>query len=391
VGEHRAPPPPWRAGKVGAAVGLGLTAGSAAFAPAPAAASPSVDWDRVAECESSGDWAVVDASGHHGGGLQFTDSTWRAYGGRGEPEAASRGEQIAVAERVLVGQGIGAWPVCGPRGVGGSPRNPAAGSGVVPRETSPRTSATSPPTSPRASTRPRAQRPPEHPVTSPPRTDPRTDPSTHYRVRRGDTLSGIAAELRVQGGFPALARANAIDDVDLIRPGQDLEIPAGPSIQGLPPRLSPSSAPAGAATAEPVTGAITTDVITPTRRRAGAPTSHAPSASESVIVATARQWIGAPYRWGGTTRRDGVDCSGLVQAVFRANGTILPRTAGAQLAATTRITRDQARPGDLVGNRAGTHIGIFIGHNQMIDAPHRGARVGVHPLYRDMTVFGRVS
>jgi resuscitation-promoting factor RpfB len=68
-------------------------------------------WDRLAECESGGNWSINTGNGFYGG-LQFTLSTWRAYGGTGMPHEASREEQIAVAERVQDAQGWGAWPAC---------------------------------------------------------------------------------------------------------------------------------------------------------------------------------------------------------------------------------------------------------------------------------------
>nr|MBA3530132.1 transglycosylase family protein [Propionibacteriaceae bacterium] len=77
---------------------------------APSVASGSV-WDRLAQCESGGDWSINTGNGFYGG-LQFTLSTWRAYGGSGMPHHASRAAQIAVAKRVQAGQGWGAWPAC---------------------------------------------------------------------------------------------------------------------------------------------------------------------------------------------------------------------------------------------------------------------------------------
>ncbi|BAH54699.1 transglycosylase family protein [Rhodococcus opacus] len=90
----------------GAVIGvpLGLSTGTASAA--------SGDWDAVAACESSGNWAADTGNGFSGG-LQFTDSTWAANGGSGSPANASREEQIRVAENVLATQGPGAWPVCG--------------------------------------------------------------------------------------------------------------------------------------------------------------------------------------------------------------------------------------------------------------------------------------
>lgn len=83
-------------------------------APAPVQAY-SVNWDAIAACESGGNWAINTGNGFSGG-LQFTPSTWRSNGGSGSAHAASREEQIRVAENVLHSQGIGAWPVCGRRG-----------------------------------------------------------------------------------------------------------------------------------------------------------------------------------------------------------------------------------------------------------------------------------
>lgn len=86
---------------------------SAGLAPL-AAAAPDSDWDRLAQCESSGNWAIDTGNGYQGG-LQFAPSTWVAYGGTAyAPSAnlATREQQIIVAERVLASQGWGAWPAC---------------------------------------------------------------------------------------------------------------------------------------------------------------------------------------------------------------------------------------------------------------------------------------
>jgi len=81
-------------------------------APAP---SGGVNWSAIAACESGGNWGISTGNGFYGG-LQFTEGTWLANGGgQYAPSAnlATPAEQIAVAERVLASQGIGAWPVCG--------------------------------------------------------------------------------------------------------------------------------------------------------------------------------------------------------------------------------------------------------------------------------------
>ena len=70
-------------------------------------------WDRIAQCESGGNWHANTGNGYYGG-LQFNLGTWHAYGGTGRPDLASREQQIAVAERVRdASGGYGAWPVCG--------------------------------------------------------------------------------------------------------------------------------------------------------------------------------------------------------------------------------------------------------------------------------------
>ena len=72
-------------------------------------------WDRIAQCESGGNWAANTGNGYYGG-LQFSASTWHAYGGTGLPSQHSRAEQIAIATKVRnASGGYGAWPVCGRR------------------------------------------------------------------------------------------------------------------------------------------------------------------------------------------------------------------------------------------------------------------------------------
>ncbi len=90
-----------------------------------ATAAPDSEWDRVASCESGGNWAINTGNGYHGG-LQFSQGTWAANGGGEYASAANqatRDQQIAVAERVLARQGRGAWPVCGRGLSGATPRN----------------------------------------------------------------------------------------------------------------------------------------------------------------------------------------------------------------------------------------------------------------------------
>lgn len=94
-------------------VAVALTVGGGS----PASAATTTTWDKVADCESSGNWEINTGNGFYGG-LQFTRSTWLAYRLPGYPDRAdhaTRAQQIRVAERVLAAQGPRAWPVCGPR------------------------------------------------------------------------------------------------------------------------------------------------------------------------------------------------------------------------------------------------------------------------------------
>jgi hypothetical protein len=94
---------------------MAVTPMAVAFGSAATAHADSVNWDAVAACESGGNWAINTGNGYYGG-LQFSMGTWHSNGGSGSPHAASREEQIRVAENVLRSQGIGAWPTCGGRG-----------------------------------------------------------------------------------------------------------------------------------------------------------------------------------------------------------------------------------------------------------------------------------
>src|SRR6185312_5110779 len=123
-GRHRKPTTSAKSVAKVAFTGAVIGTGGLALAGQAGAATDG-EWDKVASCESGGNWAINTGNGYQGG-LQFSPGTWSGHGG-GEyaPAAhmASKDEQIAVAERVLASQGKGAWPVCG-RGLSGStPRN----------------------------------------------------------------------------------------------------------------------------------------------------------------------------------------------------------------------------------------------------------------------------
>ncbi|MFJ4878127.1 transglycosylase family protein [Streptomyces sp. NPDC088745] len=234
------------AGGVGMALPL-MASGSAGAAPVDV-------WDKVAACESTNNWKINTGNGYYGG-LQFRQATWNAYGGQAyapRADLASKGEQIAVAERVLKGQGPTAWPVCSVKAglVRGGPapdisvshvedkspakdKSPQQGKGPQKdkaKDSTPDRGEGQKKTEPPAAERPAPQPPAGR--TPPPKTDPgptRPVPggptAGAYTVAQGDTLSQIAESEKVTGGWQRLYQANRQvigGDPDVIRPGQRL-------------------------------------------------------------------------------------------------------------------------------------------------------------------------
>ncbi|KUN02887.1 peptidase [Streptomyces yokosukanensis] len=218
---------------------LTVTAGSAGLAlPLVAAgtadAADASTWNKVAACESSGDWSINTGNGYYGG-LQFTQSTWEAYGGtRYAPRAdlATRDQQIAVAEKVLDGQGPGAWPVCSVRG--GLTRGDADPVGHA--ESVHTDSAAARPVTAGEKHTVRDVRPQTTPQSRAGRTE-------MYTVVHGDTLSGIADEHHVHGGWHGLYAGNRTTigaDPDLILPGQRLSLRGTTAGTKSPEKKAPS-------------------------------------------------------------------------------------------------------------------------------------------------------
>ncbi|MFF3721319.1 transglycosylase family protein [Streptomyces erythrochromogenes] len=225
---------------------LAVTAGGAGIAlplmGAGVADAASVDtWNKVAACESTNDWRINTGNGYYGG-LQFSQNTWRAFGGTTyapRADLATKEQQIAVAEKVLKGQGPQAWPHCG-KGAGltrGGP-SPALAAQV--------------PAQPQAGSQPRTQEVRATPVqgTAPRPTGTQVLPNP-YVVGPGDSLSAIATEQRVEGGWQALYETNRAvvgDNPNLIFPGQRLTMRVT-TAPPAPPAQNPEKPPR---TAEPV-------------------------------------------------------------------------------------------------------------------------------------------
>jgi nucleoid-associated protein YgaU len=193
-----------------------VLAGAALLAPlgllaatGNAAAADSGVWDRIARCESGGNWHINTGNGYYGG-LQFAASTWRAYGGTAyaaTADQATKDQQIAVATKVQRAQGWGAWPTCSARAgaYGSAPEASAAGSASSSAKAAPSTPSQTP------------ERSTGHTNRSSSRGD--------YTVRAGDTLSGIAARHGTTWRQLYDANKSVIGaDPHLIVPGQRLEL-----------------------------------------------------------------------------------------------------------------------------------------------------------------------
>ena len=187
-------------------------------------------WDAVASCESTNNWSANTGNGFYGG-LQFTPSTWAAYGGTSyaaSADQASSGQQIAVAEKVLASQGPGAWPVCGPEAgltAGGAPAqtDTSSTSSSASTDTSSAATSDSSGTSGAATSSNDTYTP--APVTHSTGSTGGGTGGGSYTVRSGDTLGAIAAGHGTS--WQALYSANQHTigaDADTIYPGQVLTL-----------------------------------------------------------------------------------------------------------------------------------------------------------------------
>ena len=231
--------------RTAAALAIGGVAAATMSMPA-ANAVDGATWDALAQCESGGNWSINTGNGFYGG-LQFTQQSWNGVGMSGSPANATRAQQIEAGERLLAIQGWGAWPACSAKlGLYGK-------TGAAPTYTEPTTVAAqsqtqqtyTAPAAQAAPAAPAAQAAPaavEAPAAAPaaqaapaaveapaaaPVAAPKAAAGT-YTVVPGDSLSLIASKLGVAGGYQAIAAANTdiIYNVDLIFPGQVLNIPA---------------------------------------------------------------------------------------------------------------------------------------------------------------------
>ncbi|MBE9376324.1 LysM peptidoglycan-binding domain-containing protein [Saccharopolyspora sp. HNM0983] len=186
----------------------------------PANAADESTWDAVAECESGGDWQINTGNGYEGG-LQFSPSTWSAYGGDEYAASASdatREQQIAVAERILEGQGPEAWPSCGPEA------GLSAGSGAEHQdvEAGGETESTEPAQEEAEPVQEEAE--PAQEEGDLQLQSEAAPMSGDYTVQQGDTLSAIAEQFGVNWQAVFEQNGQVVNDPHLIFPGQELSV-----------------------------------------------------------------------------------------------------------------------------------------------------------------------
>jgi resuscitation-promoting factor RpfA len=204
MGKHRKSTPSRRTVTRVAVAGAMVAAPFAMTMPANAASEST--WDAVAQCESGGNWSINTGNGYYGG-LQFSASTWSAYGGTSyasNAAQASKSQQIAVAERVLQAQGPGAWPVCSKKAglsKSGSAEHQDVASG-----------------SSKKSTEKKSTTKKKNPVRK------TVQVEGTYTVQTGDTLGSIAQKYGVSWESVLEKNRSAIKDANLIFPGQQLAI-----------------------------------------------------------------------------------------------------------------------------------------------------------------------
>ncbi|MFJ9717218.1 transglycosylase family protein [Streptomyces sp. NPDC101213] len=233
-GKHRRPSRATRAAALAGVTGVAIAAPLMAAGNASAASAS--EWDAVAQCESGGNWSINTGNGYYGG-LQFSASTWAAYGGTqyaSTADKASKSQQIQIAEKVLAGQGKGAWPVCGVGLSGAAYNGGSASTGSSSDGSSSNGSSTggSSETTTRSTEKQSASRSAERPAAKSQKTV--TTPTGkkvkkgdgEYKVVTGDTLSSIAEARGVKGGWAELFELNGdiVQDADLIYPGQQLHL-----------------------------------------------------------------------------------------------------------------------------------------------------------------------
>ncbi|MFF4537379.1 transglycosylase family protein [Streptomyces aureus] len=229
-GKHRRPNKATRVATLAGVTGVAIAA--PLMAAGNASAATTSEWDAVAQCESGGNWSINTGNGYYGG-LQFSSSTWAAYGGTAyasTADQASKAQQIAIGEKVLAAQGKGAWPTCGV-GLSSTPNGGSAPAAPSTSSSSSSSSSSAPQSAPATrTTEQHAARSAERPAVQKTVTTPTGKKvkkgDGEYKVVKGDSLSSIAEKKHVKGGWQKLFKLNKdiVADADVIYPGQQLHL-----------------------------------------------------------------------------------------------------------------------------------------------------------------------
>jgi cell wall-associated NlpC family hydrolase len=195
-----------------------------------------------------------------------------------------------------------------------------------------------------------------------------------YVVEKGDNLSRIA---RIFNTTPkALMAANGLRSTRL-KIGQELQLPAAPSATSSTaerilkePQLSPEGPTVSAALSRPMDPRPTEDAASEPRR--------------VQVVRAGFELLGVRYKYGGSSKKSGFDCSGLVKELFSKVDIELPRSSREQFRQGEKVNRDELEVGDLVffssGGKQPSHVGIYIGDNKFLHAARKARQVIISDL-----------
>ncbi|RJN31155.1 transglycosylase family protein [Nesterenkonia natronophila] len=245
---------------VGGSVAAAALAGGAVVAQAPVANAQG-DWDRLAQCESGGNWSINTGNGFYGG-LQFMKATWDSMGGQQYaeyPHQASRGQQIAVATELQARYGWGQWPACSASlGLSGSPSGGGSTPAPEPEPEAPQQQEEAPQEqAPQQEEAPQEQAPQQEEAPQEQAPEPQPEPEAPqqaeqapqeqapapaaeasgqantdvqvsgevYTIQAGDTLGSIADAVGLDWTDIWGANADQIDDPNLIFVGDQLQLP----------------------------------------------------------------------------------------------------------------------------------------------------------------------
>ncbi|HEX4525110.1 MAG TPA: C40 family peptidase [Gaiellaceae bacterium] len=179
-----------------------------------------------------------------------------------------------------------------------------------------------------------------------------------------------AREAAQQAAAAAAARARLAREAALLKQQAAQRARAAAAAQAVHQAAAPTTSTAPAATTTAPLAIAPATTSTPPPLSGGHP--------EAASIAL--QYLGIPYQWGGASPDTGFDCSGLVMYVYAQLGVQLPHFAAGQYGYGSPVGRDQLQPGDLVFFDGLSHVGIYIGNDQVVHAPHTGTVVSISPL-----------